>query len=256
MDNAGLIGLSRQIALQRELDVIANNVANINTNGFKADSSIFQEFLMPVARADQFRGADNRLSYVRDRATWQDFAQGPLQQTGNPLDVAIDGDAFLAVQTARGERYTRSGSLQISAGGQIVTMEGDAIVGATGPIQIQTGDHDIDISADGTVSVRNGSNTTTSQIRGKMRIVSFAQPQQLMKDGSSLYAAPAAAQQTNPSPRVRLMQGAIEKSNVHSVVEMTRMIEVSRTYAAVASLLQSQGDMRKAAIQQLADVPA
>jgi flagellar basal-body rod protein FlgF len=254
MENASLIGLSRQIALQRELDVIANNIANVNTNGFKADGSVFQEYLMPVARDNAFRGRDTVMSYVQDRATWQDFSQGPLQQTGNPLDVAINGNAFLAVQTARGQRYTRNGALQINPTGQIVTSEGDSVVGENGPLQIQTGDHDISISPEGEISVRNGNNTTISQIRGKLRLVSFAQPQQLEKDGSSTFSAPAGAQQV-PPVKARVMQGAIEKSNVRSVVEMTRMIEVSRTYTAIATMLQSQSDTKKSAIQQLADVP-
>jgi flagellar basal-body rod protein FlgF/flagellar basal-body rod protein FlgG len=255
MENASLIGLSRQIALQRELDVVANNIANVNTDGFKADGSIFQEYLMPVARSNAFRGRDTVMSYVQDRATWQDFSQGPLQQTGNPLDVAIDGNAFLAVQTARGERYTRNGALKISVTGQLVTTEGDPVIGANGPIQMQTGDHDLSINPEGEISVRNGINTAVSQIRGRLRLVSFAQPQRLEKDGSSLFAAPPGAQQI-PPVKVRVMQGSLEKSNVRSVVEMTRMIEISRTYTSIATMLQSQSDMRKNAIQQLADVPA
>src|SRR5262249_16949983 len=103
MENILLVGLSRQIALARELEVVANNIANLNTTGYKADNSLFEEYLMPVAEAGGFRGADRRLSYVQDRATWHNFAPGPLRQTGNPLDVAIDGDAFFVVQTPRGE---------------------------------------------------------------------------------------------------------------------------------------------------------
>jgi len=129
MENAGLIGLSRQMALRRELDVIANNIANLNTTGFKADGNVFQEYLMPVARSDRFTGADRRLSFVLDRATWHDHGQGPIQQTGNPLDIAIDGKAFLAVQTPRGERYTRNGALQINAQGVIVTRDGHRVAG-------------------------------------------------------------------------------------------------------------------------------
>jgi flagellar basal-body rod protein FlgF len=90
MENTLLIGLSRQIALQRELDVVANNVANMNTTGYKADGAIFEEYLMPKAQAAGFQGADRRVSYVQDRATWRDFAAGPIRPTGNPLDVAID----------------------------------------------------------------------------------------------------------------------------------------------------------------------
>src|SRR5437868_8064665 len=89
MDNAVLIGLSRQIALHRELEVVANNIANINTTGYKSDGSVFHEFLMPGASANQFKGADQRMSFVHDRATWHDFGTGPVNQTGNPLDIAL-----------------------------------------------------------------------------------------------------------------------------------------------------------------------
>ena len=99
MLNNSLIALSWQTALQRELDVVSNNIANITTTGYKGDNSAFSEYLMPVARADQFAVQDRRLSFVQDRATWHDFRPGQIQQTGNPLDVAIDGDAFLVVQT-------------------------------------------------------------------------------------------------------------------------------------------------------------
>src|SRR5215204_3688687 len=99
MENALLIGLSRQMVLERQMDVIANNVANVNTNGFKADPSLFQEFLSPGAREDNFAaGRDRRISHVMDRATFRDYAQGAFEQTKNPLDVAIDGNAFFVVQ--------------------------------------------------------------------------------------------------------------------------------------------------------------
>src|SRR5262245_23625288 len=129
MENTSLVGLSRQIALQRELDVVANNVANLNTTGFKADNVVFHEHLMPVARANQFRGSDRQLSFVQDRATWLDLAQGPVQQTGNPLDLAVSDNAFFTVQTPRGERYTRNGALHINNAGQLVTTEGLAVLG-------------------------------------------------------------------------------------------------------------------------------
>ena len=129
MENASLVGLSRQIALQRELDVVSNNIANLNTTGFKADNVVFQEHLMPLARANQFRGNDRQVSFVQDRATWLDLSQGPLEQTGSPLDVAVSGNAFLTVQTPRGERYTRNGALQINSTGELVTSEGLRLVG-------------------------------------------------------------------------------------------------------------------------------
>ena len=254
MENGSLVGLSRQIALQRELDVIANNIANINTTGFKADGMIFQEHLMPAARANQFRGNDRAVSFVQDRATWLDLSQGAIEQTGNPLDVALSGDAYLTVQTPKGERYTRNGAMQINSTGQLVTSEGYAVLGQSGPIVFQPNDRDISIGLDGTVSVREGTNTTDSQ-RGKLRLVRFDQPQRLQKDGTSTYMAPAGMAAQDAGPDVRVNQGVIEKSNVNSVMEMTRMVEVTRTYTQIASMLQNQSDMRRSAIEKLAEVP-
>src|SRR5436309_14780108 len=210
MENASLVGLSRQMALQRELDVVSNNIANLNTTGFKADNVVFQEFLMPGARANQFAGTDRRVSCVQDRATWLDLSQGPVEHTGNPLDVAISGNAFLTVQTPRGERYTRNGALQINAQGQLVTSEGLAVIGQNGPIVFQPNDRDISIGIDGLISVREGQNTTDSQ-RGKLKLASFDQPQRLQKDGTSTYmASPGVTPQVPVN--VRVNQGAIEKS--------------------------------------------
>jgi flagellar basal-body rod protein FlgF len=254
MENGYLVGLSRQVALQRELDVVANNIANLNTTGFKADGIVFQEYLASSARANRFAGADQRLSFVHDRATWLDLAQGPVQQTGNPLDIAVSGNAFLTVQTPRGERYTRNGALQVNNAGALVTSEGYQVIGENGPIVLQAGDRDVSISTDGTISVREGRNPTDS-LRGKLRLVSFANAQRLQKDSTSTFAAPA-DMPPQAATDARIAQGAIEKSNVRGVVEMTRMIEVSRSYSMVASMLQQQGDMRRSAIEKLAEVPA
>src|SRR5436190_17178918 len=103
MENTLLVGLSRQIALHRELEVVANNIANLNTTGYKADAAVFQQFLMPGAADGRFPSAHQRPSFVQDRASWHDFSAGPLRETGNTLDVAIDGDALFVVQTPRGE---------------------------------------------------------------------------------------------------------------------------------------------------------
>jgi flagellar basal-body rod protein FlgF len=254
MENAGLVGLSRQIALQRELDVVANNIANLNTTGYKADNVTFGEYMMPAARANNFRGNDRLVSFTQDRTTWLDQSQGPIEQTGNPLDIAMSGKTFLTVQTPGGERYTRNGALQINAQGQLVTSEGLPVLGQNGPIVFQPGDREISISSDGAVSVREGANTTDTQ-RGKLKFASFTDPRMLLKDGTSTFRPPNGMQVDTPTV-VRVNQGAIEKSNVRSVVEMTRLIEVTRTYTQVAQLLQQHSDMRKTAIQQLADVPA
>ena len=255
MENALLIGLSRQIALHRELEVVANNIANINTTGYKADGSVFEEFLSPVASHGDFRGADRRLSYVHDRATWHDMRPGPVQRTGNPLDLAIDGNALFVVQTSRGERYTRNGALQINATGQLVTSDGYAVQGDGGPIQFQNTDNSIVISDDGTIRVREGSNTRSDSIRGKLRLVRFDQAGRLQKEGSGLFAAPNDLAPLPPE-RTRVVQGALEQSNVRAVSEMSRMIEITRAYGMVANLLQQHADMRRTAIDRLADVGA
>ena len=253
MENALLIGLSRQMVLERQMDVVANNVANVNTNGYKADKSLFQEYLKTGAHEDNFIGRDRAVSYVLDNGTFKDFAQGPTEPTKNPLDVAIDGAGFLVVQTAAGERYTRDGGLQINNQGQLVTAAGDIVLGNSGPIVFQQTDHDVSIAADGNVTVQEGTSRTDA-VRGKLRMVSFANAQQLLKEGTNLYSAGNAVAQ--PDTASKLQQGFIEKSNVNSVTEMSRMIEVTRTYTQIATLLQQQSDLHKTAIQQLADVPA
>ncbi|HWV42063.1 flagellar basal-body rod protein FlgF [Pseudorhodoplanes sp.] len=248
MGHALLIGLSRQMSLRRELDVVSNNIANINTTGFKSGTMVFEEFMMPRARHDDFARADRKISFVQDRSTWHDLGQGPIRPTGNPLDVALDGDAFLVVQTPRGERYTRNGAFQINTAGQLITNEGDTVLGENGPIRFQLEDKDVTISRDGTISVPEG-------IRGKLRLVTFENNHRLQKDGSSTFKAPDGMPPT-PARYPHVIQGSIEQSNVKAVVEMTRMIEVTRAYSQVASLLQQHGDMRKNSIERLAEVPA
>ena len=254
MENTLLVGLSRQMVLQHEMEVVANNIANIDTNGFKADFSLFEEYLMPRARDGNFRVADSPVSFVRDRGTLIDLNQGPLQRTGNSLDLAINGDGFFVIRTPQGERYTRNGALAISPQGELVTSEGYQVLGDGGPIAFQTQDTGITINPEGTVSVKDPSNSTVAIIRGQLRVVSFAQAQRLQKEGDSTFSTPADMPAT-PSTKSNVVQGALEKSNVRPIIEMSRMIEVSRRYAMIANLLQSEGDLHKTSLQQLSDVP-
>jgi flagellar basal-body rod protein FlgF len=253
MQNTLLVGLSRQMTLERQMDVVANNVANVNTSGFKADRSLFEEYLRSGAHEDNFASSDRRVSFVQDRGTFHDFAPGNTELTKNPLDVAIDGRGFLVVQTPAGERYTRDGGLQINNQGQLVTTGGNPVLGTSGPIVFQPTDHDIAIAADGNITVQEGIGRIDS-VRGKLRMVSFADAQKLLKEGSNLYSAGGTAPQADIKSQVR--QGFIEKSNVNSVTEMSRMIEITRTYTQISSLLQQQSDLHKSAIEKLADVPA
>jgi flagellar basal-body rod protein FlgF/flagellar basal-body rod protein FlgG len=158
------------------------------------------------------------------------------------------------VQTPRGERYTRNGALQINGQGELVTSEGYKVVGDNGPIVFQPGDTNTAISREGTITVRDGTNVAEAR-RGKLRLVTFAQPERLQKDGASMFAAPAGLN-AEAATTAGVIQGSIEKSNVSGVAEMTRMIDVTRAYQALAGMLQSQGDLRRTAIEKLAEVPA
>ena len=240
MENAQLIGLSRQIALQRQMDVVANNIANINTSGFKSEQLLFEEYLMPVARDRDFAALDQQLSYTDDWTTIHDMTGGALVQTDNPLDVALDGEGFLAVETTAGERYTRSGSLAIDTTGTLVDLNGNPVLGNGGPIQFTAGETDIMIGEDGSVSSSAGQ-------KGRLRIVEFADPQSTTREGSNLWSG------TDPidATATRVLQGSIEKSNVNGVGEMTEMIRVQRAYESVASLISKQDDQRRTAIQKL-----
>ena len=252
MQNAILVGLSRQVALAREMDVVANNIANLNTTGYKADGSVFEEYLSSPARADL---TGTRISFVQDRGMWHNMSQGAAEHTGNPLDVAIDGPGFLVVQTPQGDRYTRNGSMQINATGQLVTSDGYAVLGDGGPITLQPNDRQIQISRDGTISVREGTSNVNSA-RGKIRLVDFANPQQLQKAGNGTFNPVGGAQPQPAAATSGLIQGSIEQSNVHGVVEMSRMIEITRAYTQIDSLLQQQNDLSQSAIDKLAEVPA
>jgi flagellar basal-body rod protein FlgF len=252
MENALLIGLSRQTALERQLDVVANNIANVNTSGYKADNTLFEEYLNTPAHEDNFVGRDRQVSFVQDRGTFRNFTQGPAEETKNPLDVAIDGSGFLTVQTPAGERYTRDGGLHINNLGQLVTVAGNPVLGTAGPIVFQPTDHDVNITPEGTVTVVEG-NGRTDSIRGTLRLVNFADAQKLLKEGLNLYSAGDGTAQADTKSTVK--QGFVEKSNVNAVVEMSRMMEISRAYTAIANLMQQQADLQKNAIQALADVP-
>jgi flagellar basal-body rod protein FlgF len=244
MENVLLIALSRQMALRRELDVIANNVANVQTNGFKRRTSESREFQMPVASAETFkRGQDRRVSFVVDRGTPLDTSTGKLEPTGNPMDVAISGDAYFVVNTPNGDRYTRNGALMLNAAGTLVTSDGQPVVGEQGAFTFGNEERDIRIAADGTISSSNGA-------RGRLRLVRFNNPQVLQNAGGNLFMTnvpPEAA------PQARLQAGFVERSNVSPVVEISRMIEVTRQYQSVANLIGRNDEIRRTAIQKLGE---
>jgi flagellar basal-body rod protein FlgF len=240
MDNAQLIGLSRQIALQRQMDVVANNIANLDTTGFKAEKVLFDEYLMPVARDMDFETPDQQLSFTQDWATIHDMSNGAVTETGNPLDVALNGKGFLAVDTPGGERYTRSGAMQISSDGTLVDLDGHPVLGELGPIHFDPSEVGISISPDGNV-------TTSAGSKGRLKLVEFADEQAPRREGDNLWSG------SNPqtATATTVIPGAIEKSNVSGVGEITQMIRVQRAYDDVAAMLQRQDQMQQSAIRQL-----
>jgi len=197
------------------------------------------------------------MHFVQDRGTWLDMSPGTFQQTGNPLDVAVDGQGFLVVQTANGkEGYTRNGALQINAAGELVTSQGDKVMGDSGPIVFQRSDRGIVINPDGTIQVGDATVANSDASRGKLRVVKFANELRLQKQGSNIFTAPVGVSPEPVDAKTRIVQGTIEKSNVQGVLAMTRMVEVTRSYADIAALLQQQDSTRKDAINRLAEVPA
>lgn len=245
MENAQLIGLSRQIGLMRQMDVVANNMANLNTSGFKAENLLFEEYKMPVARDRDFFYPDQPLSYTNDWGTVHDLTSGPLLETGNPLDVALQGEGFLVVETPEGERYTKAGSLAIAQDGTLQDPSGNPILGTGGPIQFDASETDIAVSADGSISSSAG-------LKGTLRMVEFADPQTVERFGNNLWTGGTPV----PATATRIVQGSIEKSNVSGIAEMGEMIRVQRAYESMASLIQKQDDQRRTAIQKLGSLSA
>lgn len=243
MDNVSLLSLSYQLAAFRSMDVIANNIANASTPGYKRESVKFEELVQQVKAPEGQKGAQS-MSFVKDAGVLRDLSGGRLESTGAPFDLAIAGNGYFAVQTQAGERYTRNGHFTLNADGMIATETGDLLMGDGGPITITPDDGEIVIGSDGTISGRQG------QI-GKVRLVDFADPRGLKKEGDSLYSTTQAA---NPAVGAGLSQGMLESSNVQPVVEISRMIEVMRSYEATSQLDKSASDMKRTAIQKLGTV--
>jgi flagellar basal-body rod protein FlgF len=232
------------MALRRNMEIIANNLANSSTAGFKREAPLFEELLVPVENNDGTGGGTD-VSFVRDWGVVRDMTAGSLEQTGGSLDVAVDGNGMLVVNTAAGERYTRDGHLKLNEQGKLVTADGDAVLSDGGEIVIPPGETEIKIARDGTISTRQGP-------AGKLRVVSFP-PGALSKEGKNLYSANIAPV---PAANARVMQGMIERSNVEPVVEITKMIEVQRAYQHSTETLNATDDIIRRAVQRLGDVKA
>lgn len=239
MENALLIGLSRQSAMMREMSTIANNLANMNTTAYKSQSMLFDEYLMPVASEDS---PDKTLSFVQDYGQVRNLADGEMQMTGNPLDIAIAGEGMFKVQTPNGDQYTRNGHLQLDDTGQLVTSNGYPVLTTAGAtLTFANDEKQITIARDGTV-------TTEAGERGKIALVTFPNLQDMKTTGDNLYTT---TQTETPVTAPHMVQGSVEGSNVKSIVEMTNMIDVMRSYESAAKLVDAADNMRRQAISQI-----
>jgi flagellar basal-body rod protein FlgF len=240
MDNALLLGLQTQRVLQRRLDVSANNLANVDTSGFKADELITEELDNTGASAD-VNPTDIR--FVRDIGLGRDMSQGEIASTGNPLDVAIEGNGYFMVQGLNWQpMYTRDGAFKLTGDGQLVTGDGRSVLNSGGaPISIDAQGESPTIGRDGAITVAGNE-------VGRLGVVMFAAPGALSKVGDNLWDAHG--QQSQPFDGV-VVQGALEGSNVRPVVEITRLIEISRAYQSAAQFVANADSLRQRAIQTL-----
>lgn len=245
MGETTLIHLSRLIGLERKLDVLARNVANANTAGFRSRELSFREYLKPEKEVDENGKKERPSSLVDSRFQFNNASQGALQPTGNPLDLAIHGEGYFVVRTAQGDRYTRAGTLTVDGSGRIVTLAGEPVLGKNGPLQVPQNDGEVSVAADGTVS-------TKRTVVGQLRVVSFTNPKLLQPAGENLLRTDQSPFNLAPG-QVRLTSGALEKSNVETTREMSRLAEIVRSYELVGRLLknsQAADDLNK-----LASVP-
>ena len=235
MENPGYITLSRQLVLRRQMDIVANNLANMNTPAYKRESMLFVEHLKRTPDGEQ-------ISFVQDIAVSRDPSEGAMIRTGNPLDVAIRGEGYFVIDAPEGERYLRAGNFSLDEEGRIVTSHGYPVLDeGGGAIFVPPGSGDVTIAPDGTVQ------SDRRQI-GHVQVVKFDSELALRKVRSGLYVSDSVAQ---PVDQVAVQQGMLEASNVSGVVEITRMIETVRNYQAAARIAEDENRRQRQAIETL-----
>lgn len=234
MEHAGYTTLSRQSGLAREMQIVANNIANAATTGFRSEGLIFSEYVKPMER-----GASLSMGQGNVRNT--SFVQGALTQTNGTFDLAIEGDGFFLVQTPGGERLTRSGAFSPSAEGDLVTYEGYRVLDAGGaPIFVPQG-ADIAISSDGTLSADGNP-------LGQVGLVRPVEGGEMIREDGVMFRVDAG---TEPSDTARVLQGFVENSNVNPIAQIARMIEVQRAYELGQSFLKTEDERIRTAMKSL-----
>lgn len=237
MDTAGYVALSRQSGLLKEMRIIANNVANMNTNGFRGEDLIFSEHI-------RSRGGDDPSTSMGNASTRRvQTGQGTLQMTHGAFDLAIEGKGYFLIQTMQGEELTRSGHFFVDGASRLVTADGYPVMDIGGsPILVPEGEAGpIGISKDGTMS-QNG------RPIAQLAIVDPINELGLRRTGESRFAAPDGWE---PVENTRVMQGFLEGSNVNAMEQISRMIEVQRAYELGQSLMEKENKRIQSVIETL-----
>lgn len=236
MSNAIYVALSRQTGVERQLSVVANNLANSNTSGFHGDQLLFKSHLVPDA-------GGRTTAYVEDVATIRNTSQGRLEYTGNPLDLAVNGPGYFAVTGPNGNAYTRAGNFVLDSEGSLSTIDGYKVQDEGGAqIDFQEEDQEIVIFGDGRIEV-------DGEERGNIGFFQFEDEQLLKRIGGNLYEAIEA-----PIPNEgegRIAQGMIEKSNVSPVAEISNMIQLQRAYTGNARFISDMFELQETAVRKL-----
>ncbi len=249
MENVVLVNLSRQMAMRRTMDVIANNLANMNTTAFKAETVLFREHPEALPKV---KGSQDTVQFVMDYGLSRNFQEGQMAVTGNSLDLAISGDGFLVVDTPAGERYTRNGNLSLDTEGRLVTHEGHPVLDDTGrEIFLDPNGGSVIISEDGLI--RQDGDELAQEDPIRLMMVRFDQPRGLAKGGGSLFKTD---EEPKPADDARILQGMLEKSNVSAIGEMTRMIQTMRAYQSATKSGEKSHELTSKAIERLGRVQA
>lgn len=233
---SGYLALSRQAAIQRDMTVIANNLANATTTAYRAEHTVFDEALTRAGRRS--------VAFVQDVAQARDLTPGPITQTGNPLDIALEGQGYFAFATAEGVRYGRAGHLELDREGRLVNANHQPILDDSGnPIALPLDEHTVTVAGDGTIS---GAHVPL----GRIGVVTFPNENALHHAGGGLFAADGPLL---PAPAgTRVVQGALEGSNVQPVLEMTAMLASTRAFEGTQRLLDLEHDLERQAIERTA----
>ncbi len=248
MENVLLITLSKQTSMRRTMDVIANNLANMNTTAFKAETVLLEEHQHVVKNTS---GDAREIGFVMDYGLNRNFSEGHFEATDNPLNLAISGEGYFVVETPEGIRYTRNGNLSVDTQGRLVTAEGFPLLDIDNRTIVLDQDGDaLTIAKDGSINA----NAQDEEEPRRLQIASFDNQHALKKAGTSLYDA--AEQAPVLVENARILQGRLERSNVSAIGEMTKMIETMRAYERATRTGQDVHDLSRKAVDRLGRVEA